>query len=149
MAPIESYTHRDEEKPKPWFSLRPGEEKIDTERFSLNGITTEIIAECDKGDVDGTVVINTPRPDLIGILLFENDEDFDPIPLETREKHHFSGTQRIEIHSTNHDEHVSLRHNVAAGVIANRIDALTARAALVRTKPVVERKPILVGASTR
>ena len=149
MAPIESYMHIDEQKPKQWFSLRPGEEKIDTERFSLDGVTTEIIAECDKGDIDGTVLVNTSSPGDMGILLYENDQDFDPKPLETGEKYHFSGTQRIEVHSAHHEEFVSFRHNVATGVIVNRKDAFAAKTALFRTKPVVEPKPILVGASAR
>ncbi len=147
MAPVESFTQRYEQEPESWFLLKPGEEKIDTDRFSLKDITTEMIVECDNGDIDGTVVVNTPRPDIVGVFLFENDDDHDPKPLEIGEKHHFSGTQRIEIHSTQHDEHVSLKHNVATGVVVNRIDVFEARTALARTKPVVDPKPILVGAA--
>jgi len=82
-------------------------------------------------------------------LLYEHDQDNYPKPLETGEKHHFSGAQRIEVHSTQSEEFVSFRHNLAAGVIVDRSDALAARTALFRTKPIVESKPTLVGASAR
>lgn len=137
MAPVESFTQRDEQEPKHWFLLKPGE-KRSTKRFPQ----AEINIKCDSLDFNGTVKVRTKTPEFVGVFLYENDLDLDPKPLETGEEHRFSGTQRIEIHSKFHSEVISLRHNVAPGVVASPLDSLVARAALARVEAIVRKKPL-------
>jgi hypothetical protein len=144
MAPIESFIVRHEQEPKSWFSLKPGEERK-TKKFPQ----AEITVKCDGLDIHGTVKVKTKAPEFIGVFLYENDSDYDPKPLETGEKYTFSGTQRIEIHSKFHSEFISLRHNVATGVIIDSHDALVAETALAHAEAIIKRKPLLVGASAQ
>ena len=143
MAPVESFTQRHEQEPKPWFLLKPGEERK-TKKFPQ----AEITVKCKDLDIHGTVKVKTNTPEFIGVFLYENDSDLDPKPLETGEEHRFTGTQRIEIHSKYHTEFISLRHNVASGVITESHNALVAETALAHAEPVAMRKPLLVGASS-
>ena len=144
MAPVESFTQRYEQEPKPWFLLKPGEERK-TKRFPQ----AEITVKCKDLDIHGTVKVKTKTPGYIGVFLYENDSDLDPKPLETGEEHRFSGMQRIEIHSRYHTEFISLRHNVASGVIMDSHNALVAETALAHSIVAKDPKPLLVGAAPR
>lgn len=142
MAPVESYIQIDEDEKQKLFSLKPGE-KRSTKKFPQ----AEITVKCDGLDINGTVKVKTRTPDFIGVFLYESDLDPDPKPLETGEEHSFSGTQKIEIHSTYHTEFISLRHKVAPGVVGNPNDALAAKAVLAHVEAIVRKKPLAVGAS--
>lgn len=143
MAPVESFTQRDEQEPQSWFLLKPGEEhKI--KKFPQ----AEITVKCKDLDIHGTVKVKTRTPEFVGVFLYEDDSDQDPKPLETGEEHSFSGTQRIEIHSRYHTEFILLRHNVASGVIMDSRNALVAETALAHAQAIINPKPLAIGAST-
>lgn len=143
MAPVESFTQRDEQEPKSWFLLKPGEERK-TKKFPQ----AEITVKCEGLDIHGIVKVKTKTPDLVGVFLYENDSDLDPKPLETGEEHRFTGTQRVEIHSKYHTEFISLRHNVASGVIMDSHNALVAETALAHAQAIITPRPLVAGAST-
>ncbi len=144
MAPVESFIQTKESDKKPLDLIKPGQEVTDN-TFPQ----ARIIVTCDGLDFNGTVEVQTPKPETIRMQLFESISDKSPKPLEAGGKHSFSGQQRVEIRSELHDEIISLEHRVAAGVALNTINDLLSKRARFQAQPVANPKPALAVTASR